>query len=931
MKYLPVSYLTMRIGVALISLFCLFFFFPRFSPVSAQTPTPLYVREDGDDDGACDGLADAASSVSPASCAFQTIGKAVSTIDAGGTINIDAGTYGENVTLNKNVQLIGTGDPTTTSFTLTAGATLVAGTTGITAPTVNVDQTGGAGAKIGDALTLVDADGTINVAAGTYAENVTINKRVQIIGTGSPTTTSFTLTAGATLVTGTTGITAATVNVNQTGTTGAKVSDGINLVTDNGTVNVAVGTYAEDDLTISKPLTLVGTDAATTILKRATIGVGGILPSTLYINNVLADASNTVTVDGFTITTDPTATSTDYPINLASSFTTIKNSIIDSSGNPCFGIQGVSGNLDTIDITGNTFQYDASNACIQMIDFYTVGSGVSNLTLSSNTFATAGNSDFALRLGALDTAEITGNTFGSRVDFVLPDAADISNVTISNNTFEPTVPATSHQGGIFFESSGAAASTLSSITISNNDFVDNNTAVAFSDALDPARVDLSSITIHSNSFIGNSYGTTPYDKAVVVGFTPDSGTLNAESNWWNDASGPNAAGDGTSDYVDSDPFFRDAAMSQLSDNTYVNLALSSSSTGQVGLDAGQTAMSIYKDNFIDMTAGMSASLAGHITIAGADIDLSSVTSGDLTAVNLTTAQTIGDVSLTVDKGVRLDSGTVDSAMSLSTIGSASDVLVSIPDQTMLLSSSGWDGLLAPAVTYVIPSTDVAPSGYAFGDHVFSIGSPDVEMIFDKPITLTLLNTTAYYGFKPAGTNTWTAITDICAGTYESPTSPAFPGQCYIRGNYDTKIITYHFSVFSSLDLLSERSEGEGSSSEFSSDTCSFPKPMGVPDFFEVRARSKSVILLYTTVKENVTDYYVIYGFKPEDERYGFSFSAKPGQGEMWSLIIDKLQSGKPYYFKMRAGNGCAAGDWSGWLGGKTPWGSGVTYRYMKYK
>jgi hypothetical protein len=34
---------------------------------------------------------------------------------------------------------------------------------------------------------------------------------------------------------------------------------------------------------------------------------------------------------------------------------------------------------------------------------------------------------------------------------------------------------------------------------------------------------------------------------------------------------------------------------------------------------------------------------------------------------------------------------------------------------------------------------------------------------------------------------------------------------------------------------------------------------------------------------------------------------------------------------MRAGNGCAAGDWSGWLGGKNPSSKYATLKYVKYK
>lgn len=905
---------------------------PTITPTATPTatPTPYFVRTDGDD-STCSGKVNAAVASAP-DCAFLTINKAITTTTSGGTITVETGSYAEDVSVNKSVKLVGIGSPTANSFTLTNGAVLISGTTDISAATVNVNQTGAAGALISDAMTLVSTGGTINIAAGSYSDAVTINKNVKLVGTGSPTATSFTLTNGATLVSGSTGITAAIVNINQSGATGALITDGLNLVSDNGTINVAAGTYAEDDITISKPVTLKGAWSATTTLKRATIG-GPTLHSTILVNNGSADASHPVIIDNFTLATDPTAAFDDFPVNLGSSYTTIQNSIIDSTANPCNGIQGVSSSLDHITITGNLFNFDSSGTCSpgdQVVDFYSVGSTVSNLTMTSNTFTAAGDNDFAVRFGSLTTATITGNTFGSRIDFLLPDANNISGVTVSNNVFQPTLPGTTHEGGIYFEPAGSAASTISSVTISNNQFIDNITGVAFSSALDSIRVDFNTVVLHTNSFSGNSYGSPPYNQAVVVGFIPLSGTLDATQNWWNSADGPNTTGDFISDYVTYSPYYVDSSKTHLSDNTYTNLVLSSLSTGQTELVSGQTVISIYKDNLIDFTAGLSTVSSGTLTIAGSGLTLSSFTSGDLAGVDLSIAQTVGDTTVLVDKGVRFDSGTPGTNMTLATILSANHVLVTIPDQTVILGSSSWNGMLAPQVNYTVTQSEIMPSGFEISDHTITIGSSDSELLFDKPVTIEFFGSTAYPGFKPFGSNNWSLISTVCGGTFESPTSPTFPGECYIRGHSDTKILTYHFSEFGDLNKISERSTSSGDNTPSNNLTCSLPKPGEVPDFFEVRARKNSVQLLYTTVKTNLTDYYVIYGFKPGDERYGFSYSAQPSDGSMWAITIDHLAPGTAYYFKMRAGNGCASGAWTGWLGGKTPWSSYSTYKYFKY-
>ncbi|MDP1714434.1 MAG: thrombospondin type 3 repeat-containing protein [Anaerolineales bacterium] len=101
---------------------------------------------------------------------------------AGETVNVEAGTYNENVIIAKQLVLTGLGaGATTTSFTLNNGAS-VTGSSNIFAPLVNVN----AGAKIQDGILLASPGGTVNVAAGTYvwAGAITIDKSLTIQGAG---------------------------------------------------------------------------------------------------------------------------------------------------------------------------------------------------------------------------------------------------------------------------------------------------------------------------------------------------------------------------------------------------------------------------------------------------------------------------------------------------------------------------------------------------------------------------------------------------------------------------------------------------------------------------------------------------------------------------------------------------------------------------
>jgi parallel beta-helix repeat protein len=116
--------------------------------------------------------------VKPGTTASKIQG-AVNAAQSGDTINVAAGTYLENVNINKGLTLKGTGNPTATSFAL--NAILGTGSDGITAPIIYVNPT----AKIQDGVTLASLGGTVNIAAGTYKENVKIDKSLVLKGAGS--------------------------------------------------------------------------------------------------------------------------------------------------------------------------------------------------------------------------------------------------------------------------------------------------------------------------------------------------------------------------------------------------------------------------------------------------------------------------------------------------------------------------------------------------------------------------------------------------------------------------------------------------------------------------------------------------------------------------------------------------------------------------
>ncbi|MBM2815724.1 MAG: hypothetical protein HW421_2486 [Ignavibacteria bacterium] len=102
---------------------------------------------------------------------LRTIGEAVSRATASSTINIASGFYDEYLALNKSLFIAGT-NATTNAIYISNNAMLTSGSGGLWADYVTVAS----GSKIQDGINLVVSGGTMDVAAGTFYENLTINK-----------------------------------------------------------------------------------------------------------------------------------------------------------------------------------------------------------------------------------------------------------------------------------------------------------------------------------------------------------------------------------------------------------------------------------------------------------------------------------------------------------------------------------------------------------------------------------------------------------------------------------------------------------------------------------------------------------------------------------------------------------------------------------
>lgn len=236
-----------------------------------------------------------------------------------------------------------------------------------------------------------------------------------------------------------------------------------------------------------------------------------------------------------------------------------------------------------------------------------------------------------------------------------------------------------------------------------------------------------------------------------------------------------------------------SAVSPTADNLYIKEV----SAGTVGLPAGITSLVFDENEILNASASVSSASAGVIAIAGSPIPLATFTSGDLSNVDLTTPKNIGGKSILVGKAVKVSSGISGDPIRFIN-PNLPTVMVSVPDDTVALASSGWNGTVTTPKTGVT-SGDTAPVGYSIGTAV-DIGSNTEVLLFDKPVQVTLGGITGSVGYKPSGSTVWTQITNTCSGTYDAPTlsSASFPGECSITNGPDTKILSYHLTTFGSL-------------------------------------------------------------------------------------------------------------------------------------
>jgi len=294
----------------------------------------------------------------------------------------------------------------------------------------------------------------------------------------------------------------ATAAYSGTAVTG-KIQDAIDKATAGDTLLAGAKTYQEN-LTINKPLTLIGTDAASSILDGGGSGV------------VVTIAADNVALSGFTV----------------------RNSGTDAQRCAGVGIAGSTACVTGVTVSGCTITGNANGVALM---------GATGCTLENNTISD--NSSYGIVLevspykatlfSTLNT--ITGNTItGNDVDEIYA-GQDCNTNTITNNTVSSADGAAEANGIYLWKSSG---NTITGNTISNNkqygiemfgsssNTITGNTVSGNEDGLHIRNIGPESgYSIQSNTISGNNLcGNTRVNLYCDANFT-----FVVEGNWWGSA------------------------------------------------------------------------------------------------------------------------------------------------------------------------------------------------------------------------------------------------------------------------------------------------------------------------------------------------------------------------------------------------------------
>ncbi len=233
--------------------------------------------------------------------------------------------------------------------------------------------------------------------------------------------------------------------------------------------------------------------------------------------------------------------------------------------------------------------------------------------------------------------------------------------------------------------------------------------------------------------------------------------------------------------------------------------------------------------------------------------------------------------------------------------------IQIPAATTLYGPVGWNGIInAPRLmgnSQVTPPAD--PGFNVTTESVLEIGLGDTPITFDKAVRILIPNQAGkLVGFQRG--STFSKIIQSCSSDSQSAGDSLPAGaDCYISSGSDLIIWTKHFTKFVTYTLSKPLSQASGN---VPAPVCKDQKPQSAPKLLSAVTTGKNqVTLTWSSASGPVTYYLISYGGKPGSSDYG---NPNIGGKDTTSYVVKNLSESQTYYFKVRAGNNCAPGEFS---------------------
>ncbi len=253
---------------------------------------------------------------------------------------------------------------------------------------------------------------------------------------------------------------------------------------------------------------------------------------------------------------------------------------------------------------------------------------------------------------------------------------------------------------------------------------------------------------------------------------------------------------------------------------------------------------------------------------------------------------------------------INTELHLKTLLSSATVTVDVPMGAIVKGSADlWTKTIVPPVASTV--TISAPSGFSSQVALAILVGHDLTRLNITKGARIFLEGQAGKKVGYSSQNIFTEITNICSNDSQTAGDNLAEGSnCKIESESDLIIWTKHFSKFVTYDLIASAANVSSSNANnlSSAPGCSDSVTNGKPDLFEIRTNDKTATLYFSPPSAPYNSFYIAYSRSPDSWEYGTEFSQQYSDGVL-KQTINLLQPNTKYYFKIRAGNGCATGSW----------------------